>query len=126
MQVVVAVVTIEIDKELLPIFVPMPKKDAACAVAALKEALTLCQDGNLNQITGSQVARIQADGGEFSNQKLRDLCLRNMAIQDADPSLIIKWKSSGKWPLPCQMVFVLKPLTQTQQTADDADQDYKP
>ena len=27
--------------------------------------------------------------------------------------------------LPCQMVFVLKPLTQTQQTADEADQDYK-
>ena len=36
-----------------------------------------------------------------------------------------KWKSLGKWPLPCQIVFVLKPLTQTQQTADDADQDYK-
>ena len=36
-----------------------------------------------------------------------------------------KWKNLGKWPLPCQMVFVLKPLTQTQQTADDADQDYK-
>ena len=34
-------------------------------------------------------------------------------------------KSLGKWPLPCQVVFVLKPLTQTQQTADDADQDYK-
>ena len=31
----------------------------------------------------------------------------------------------GKWPLPCQMLFVLKPLTQTQPTADDADQDYK-
>ena len=34
-------------------------------------------------------------------------------------------KSLGKWPLPCQMVFVLRPLTQTQQTADETDQDYK-
>ena len=51
--------------------------------------------------------------------------LQNMAITNADPALIIKWKSLGKWPLPCQMVFVLKPLTQTPQTADDADQDYK-
>ena len=39
----VAAVTIEIDKESksLPIFLPMPMKDAVCAVAALKEALTL-------------------------------------------------------------------------------------
>ena len=51
--------------------------------------------------------------------------LQNMAIQDADPSLVVKWKSLGKWPLPCQMVFVLKPLTQTQQTEDDVHQDYK-
>ena len=48
-----------------------------------------------------------------------------MAITDADPALVVKWKSLGKWPLPCQMVFVLKPLTQIQQTEDDADQDYK-
>ena len=27
--------------------------------------------------------------------------LQNMAIQDADPSLVVKWKSLGKWPLPC-------------------------
>ena len=41
----VAAVTIEISKEskLLPIFIPMPKKDAVCAVAALKEALTMFQ-----------------------------------------------------------------------------------
>ena len=32
--------------------------------------------------------------------------LQNMAIEDADPSLVVKWKSSGRWPLPCQMVFV--------------------
>ena len=43
--------------------------------------------------------------------------LQNMAIKDADPSLVVKWKSSGRWPLPCQMVFVLKPLTQSQQIA---------
>ena len=65
------------DKEsnLLPIFVPKPKKDAVCAVAALKEALTICQDRNLYQITGSRIVRIRADGGgEFTNQKVRDLC----------------------------------------------------
>ena len=51
--------------------------------------------------------------------------LQNMALTDADPALVIKWNNLGKRPLPCQMVFVLSPLTQTQQTADDADQDYK-
>ena len=51
--------------------------------------------------------------------------LQNMAIEDADPSLVVKWKSSGRWPLPCQMVFVLKPLTQSQQTGDDVQADYK-
>ena len=73
----VAAVTIEVDKEskLFPIFVPMPKKDSASALAALKEALTLCQDRNLHQITGSRIVCIQADGGgEFNNQKLKDLC----------------------------------------------------
>ena len=45
-----------------------------------------------------------------------------MAIQDADPALVTKWKNLGKRHLPCQLVFVLKPLTQTQQTADDADE----
>ena len=28
-----------------------------------------------------------------------------MAIEDADPSLVVKWKTMGKWPLPCQMGF---------------------
>ena len=51
--------------------------------------------------------------------------LLNMAITDADPALVVNWKNLVKWPLPCQMVFVLKPLTQTQQIADDVDQDYK-
>ena len=40
--------------------------------------------------------------------------LQNMAIKDADPSLVVKRKSLGK-----------RPLTQTQQAANDADQDYK-
>ena len=48
-----------------------------------------------------------------------------MAIEDADPSLVVRWKSLGKWPLPCQMVFVLKPLTQSQQTGDDVQEEYK-
>ena len=39
--------------------------------------------------------------------------LQNMAIEDVDPALLVRWKSLGKWPLPCQMVFVLKPLTQS-------------
>ena len=56
--------------------------------------------------------------------------LQNMAIKDADPSLVVKWKSLGKWPLPCQMVFALKPLTQAQltqaqQTGEDVQEDYK-
>ena len=37
----VAAVTVEVDNvsKLLPFFIPMPKKDAVCAIAALKEAL---------------------------------------------------------------------------------------
>ena len=69
----VAAVTIELNKEskLLPIFIPMPKKDAVCAVAALKEALTMCDNRNLHQITRSRIVRIQADGGgEFTKQKV--------------------------------------------------------
>ena len=48
-----------------------------------------------------------------------------MAIEDADPSLVVRWKSSGRWPLPCQMVFVLKPLTQSQHLGDDVQAEYK-
>ena len=73
----VAAVTIEINKEskVLPIFILMPKKDAVCAVAALKEALAMRENCNLHQITGSRIVRTQADGGgEFTNQKVRDLC----------------------------------------------------
>ena len=72
----VAAVTIEIHKEskLLPIFIPMPKKGAVCAVAALKEALTMCDNRNLHQIPGSRIVQIQADGGgQFTNQRVRDL-----------------------------------------------------
>ena len=51
--------------------------------------------------------------------------LQNMAIEDADPSLVVEWKQKGKWPLPCQMVFVLKPLTQSQQQGSDIHDEYK-
>ena len=51
--------------------------------------------------------------------------LQNMAIEDADPSLVVKWKTMGKWPLPCEMVFVLKPLTQSQQQGSDIQAEYK-
>ena len=34
-------------------------------------------------------------------------------------------ESSGRWPLPCQMVFVLKPLTQSQQMGDDVQAECK-
>ena len=52
---------IEINKasKLLPIFIPMPKKDAVCAVAALKEALTMCDNRNLQEIPESRIVRIQ-------------------------------------------------------------------
>ena len=51
--------------------------------------------------------------------------LQNMAIDDADPALVVAWKQKGKWPLPCQMVFVLKPLTQSQQQGNDVHEEYK-
>ena len=53
----VAAVTIEVDNvsKLLPFFVTMPKKDAVCAIAALKEALVMCDNRNLHQIKGSRV-----------------------------------------------------------------------
>ena len=51
--------------------------------------------------------------------------LQNMAIDDADPALVVAWKQKGKWPLPCQMVFVLKPLTQSQQEGNDVHEEYK-
>ena len=48
--------------------------------------------------------------------------LLNMAITDAHPSLVVKFKSMGKWPLPCHMVFVPKPLTQAQQSEVASDE----
>ena len=85
----VAVVTIEVDNvsKLLPFFVPMPKKDAVCATAALKEALTMCENRNLHQITGSRVVRIQADGGgEFTNKKVQDLCWEKNIVLSYSPA----------------------------------------
>ena len=70
-------VTIEVDHESkqLPFFAPMPKKNAVCATTALKDALAMCENRNLHQITGSRIVRIQADGGgEFTNQKVQNLC----------------------------------------------------
>ena len=51
--------------------------------------------------------------------------LQNMAIEDADSALVVRWKSLGKSPLPCQMEFVLRPLTQSQQKGDDVQKEYK-
>ena len=48
-----------------------------------------------------------------------------MTIKDADPSLVVKWRTQCKWPLPYQMVFVLKPWTQAQQTDDGVQEDYE-
>ena len=97
----VAAVTIEVNNEskLLPFFVPMPKKDAVCATAALKEALSMCDNRNLHQVMGSRIARIQADGGgEFTNQKVRDLCWESMGEEHytvilSSSSTILQWHS---------------------------------
>ena len=52
--------------------------------------------------------------------------LQNMAIEDADPCCSgSSGRKKGKWPLPCQMVFVLKPLTQSQQKGTDIHGEYK-
>ena len=56
--------------------------------------------------------------------RLRTSC-RTWQFEDADPSLVVRWKNMGKWPLPCQMVFVLKPLTQSQQQGNDIQEEYK-
>ena len=85
----VAAVTIEVDNvsKLLPFFIPMPKKDAMCATAALKEALIMCDNRNLHQIKGSRVTRIQADGGgEFTNKQVRDLCWEKNIVLSYSPA----------------------------------------
>ena len=72
----VAAVTVDVDKvsKFLPILVPMRKKDAVSGLAAIKEALTLCNDRNLRQITGSRITRFQADcGGELNKKTQRPL-----------------------------------------------------
>ena len=85
----VAAVTVEVDNvsKLLPFFIPMPKKDAVCATAALKEALVMCDNRNLHQIKGSRVTRIQADGGgEFTNKKVQDLCWEKNIVLSYSPA----------------------------------------
>ena len=106
----VAAVTIELDKEskLLPIFIPMPKKDEVCAVAALKEALTICQDRRLHHITGSRIVRIQADGGgEFTNPKVRPMLgeERHIVIFSSS-SAIFQWycRANGWYSQKAQSV----------------------
>ena len=79
-------------------------------------------------VTPKSVASSQGAMGErwlVSIYKEIENFLQNMAIEDADPSLVVRWKSLGKWPLPCQMVFALKPLTQSQQVGDDVQEEYK-
>ena len=48
----------------------------------------MCQDRNLHQIFGSRIVRIQADGGgEFTNQKLRDLRWeKNITLDERESS----------------------------------------
>ena len=78
----VAAATVEVDKafKLLPIFAPMPKKAAVSGLAS-KEAVALCNDCNLREITESRITRVQADGGgEFNNQKLKDLCFEKSIV----------------------------------------------
>ena len=85
----VAAVTVEVDNvsKLLPFFIPMPKKDAMCATAALKEALAMCDNRNLHQIKGSRVTRIQEDGGgEFTNKKIQDLCWEKNIVLSYSPA----------------------------------------
>ena len=60
-----------------------------------------------------------------SNYKEIETFSLNMAISNADASLVIKFRSMGKWPLPCQMVFVLSPLTQVEQSEVDSEEAYK-
>ena len=73
----VAAVTIEVDHEskLLQFFVPMPKKDAVCATAALKEALTMCENRSLHQVTGSRLCESRLmEGVSSPTRKLKNLC----------------------------------------------------
>ena len=71
--------------------------------------------------------RVAASTGSARERWLLSLCkeienfLLDLAITDANRGcqtlpIVVKFKSMGKWPLQCQMVFVLKPLTQI--TAD--------
>ena len=74
-------------------------------------------------VASSQVA--QRERWLVSIYKEIENFLQNMAIENADPALVATWRSLGKWPLPCQMVFVLKPLTQSQRVSDDVQGEYK-
>ena len=95
------------ESKLLPKFVAMLKKDAVSGLTAVKEALTLCNDCNLRQITGSRIVRIQADGGgEFNNQKLKDLCFDKNITLSFSPSparrLLKQAHLERQWSCACK------------------------
>ena len=74
---------------------------------------------------------------DFPDSERRKEVVHHEQIPDQDASksrkntpgkksnVVVRWKSSGRWPLPCQMVCVLKPLTQSQQMGDDFQAEYK-
>ena len=64
-------------------------------------------------VTPKAVASSQGEMRETWLASIYKEIEQNMATKDADPSLVVRWKSSGRWPLPCQMAFALKPLTQS-------------
>ena len=73
----VSACTIRVDDEdrLLPIFIPIPRKDAATVLKAVQDAMSLMGSRQLVQIPGSRIVRIQGDGGgEFNNEKLKSYC----------------------------------------------------
>ena len=51
--------------------------------------------------------------------------LQNMAIEDADPSLVVRWKSSGRWPSMPNGIRVETTDTVTADGDDDVQAEYK-
>ena len=73
----VSACTIQVDGEdrLLPIFIPIPCKDASTVLRAIQDAMSLMGSRQLVQIPGNRIVRIQGDGGgEFNNEKLKSYC----------------------------------------------------
>ena len=88
----VAAVTIELDKEskLLPIFIPMPKKDATCA--STERSITLCQDLESTSNPGRRRRRIH-------HSKVQRLMLgeehHTVVLSSHQPSSIIAERMVG-------------------------------